>query len=302
MDDTRYPVASIVGDFHDRYRIGRVRPSEDLADGGIFRRFRSIIYGYFKRYGRDLPWRRTDDPFHILVSEVMLQQTQVARVAQKFPEFIEAFPTVEALASASLDRVLSVWRGMGYNRRARHLRDIARLLAEAHGGLVPDDHDILASLPGIGPATAASILAFAFNRPTVFIETNIRAVFIHFFFPKGNAVSDGAILPLVESAVDRRAPRRWYSALMDYGAMLKRRFPNPSRVSDRHRRQKPFQGSMRQLRGMTLRALLDRPGLTPHGIARLTGWSREDVKRAIEMLCREGLVEVRGEKVYLAED
>lgn len=302
MDDVQYPVASIVGDFHARYRIGRVRTRADLAAGDIFRRFRSIIYGYFKRYGRDLPWRRTADPYHILVSEIMLQQTQVARVAQKFPEFITAFPTAKALASASLDRVLSVWQGMGYNRRARHLRDTARLLVEAHGGLVPDDRDMLASLPGIGPATAASILAFAFNRPTVFIETNIRAVFIHFFFPKENAVSDSAILPLVEAAIDRRAPRRWYSALMDYGAMLKRRFPNPSRVSDRHRRSKPFQGSMRQLRGMILRALLERPGLTAGGIARLTGWGREDVVRAIEILGRDGLVASRGGKVYLAED
>ena len=182
--DESYDDIPIVSDFRARYRTGS-RLTGALPDDAAIRKFRSIIYGYYRKHRRDFPWRRTTDPYHILVSEIMLQQTQVGRVAEKFPEFIGAFPSIRDLARAPLGRVLTVWQGMGYNRRARYLHDLAKRVTAEHGGSVPDDPGALVKLPGIGKATAASIGAFAFNRPTLFIETNIRAVFIPFFLPRG---------------------------------------------------------------------------------------------------------------------
>ncbi|MEK7079017.1 MAG: A/G-specific adenine glycosylase, partial [Patescibacteria group bacterium] len=131
---------------------------------------------------RDFPWRNTTDPYHILVSEVMLQQTQVARVMVKFPIFIDQFSNFKELATASTKDILQVWQGMGYNRRALYLKKIAEIVITQYKGKLPDDPAILDTFPGIGEATAASIVAFAFNKPLVFIETNIRRVFIHLFF------------------------------------------------------------------------------------------------------------------------
>ncbi|HSQ93670.1 MAG TPA: A/G-specific adenine glycosylase, partial [Methanoregula sp.] len=174
------------------------------------RKFRDLVLTHYRCHGRDLAWRRTTDPYHILVSEIMLQQTQVERVSRKYPEFIAAFPDFPTLAEAPLSDVLGIWQGMGYNRRAIALQKCARRVVEEFGGTLPQDPDILATFPGIGKATAASICAFAFNRPVVFIETNIRTVFIHYFFKDTNPVHDTAILPLVKKTVDRKNPRVWY--------------------------------------------------------------------------------------------
>jgi A/G-specific adenine glycosylase len=285
-DDTAYDDASIVSDFHSRYASGGREPVKPAA----MKKFRTIIYGYFRAHGRDFPWRHTDDPYHILVSEIMLQQTQTGRVAEKFVEFIGSFPTVEALAGATLLEVMAAWQGMGYNRRARYLHELAARLAASHGGRVPDSPGELALLPGIGAATAASICAFAFNRPVVFIETNIRTVFIHFFFHDRAGVGDREILPLVEAALDRDNAREWYSALMDYGVMLKKRHANPSRKSAHHQKQKPFEGSRRQLRGQVLRALLANPGVTVKVLCAVMDRPEEAVAPVIDELVREGLV------------
>lgn len=297
--DETYDEASIVREFREAYGAGKGRTAAAKPDGAMIRKFRSVIYGYYRKHRRDFPWRRTDDPYHILVSEIMLQQTQVTRVAEKFGDFIGSFPTVEALAAAPLSRVLAEWQGMGYNRRARYLHEMAATVMSAHGGAVPDDPDALAKLPGIGRATAASICAFAFNRPTVFIETNIRAVFIHFFFHGKQKVSDSEILPLAEAALDRKKPHHWYSALMDYGAMLKRRQPNPSRKSAHHKKQKPFEGSRRQLRGMVLRALLEHPGVTTRRLSAVLGRPEDEVAAVVDGLVREKLVSAKGRSLFL---
>jgi A/G-specific adenine glycosylase len=219
--------------------------------------FRKLICDYFRTYGRDLAWRRTRDPYRIFVSEIMLQQTQVSRVAIKYPEFIAAFPDFESLAAAPLRDVLAVWQGMGYNRRARSLKEAAERVMQEFGGNLPGDEAVLTTLPGIGPATASSIAAFAFNRPVVFIETNIRRVFIHCFFHDAQGVRDKDILPLVRRMLHPTHPREWYWGLMDYGSMLKNRGENPNRRSAAYKKQAPFEGSDRQLRGMVLRLLLD---------------------------------------------
>ncbi|MBN1855737.1 MAG: A/G-specific adenine glycosylase [Dehalococcoidia bacterium] len=213
------------------------------------------VYAHFEAHGRDFPWRHTSDPYHILVSEVMLQQTQTARVAPKYTEFITVFPDVATLAHAPVADVLRVWQGLGYNRRALALRRAAQQIVALHDGRVPENRNELLALPGIGTYSASAIRAFAFNLPDPFIETNIRAAFIHHFFPDRNDVTDRELMPLVEAAMDGNNPCRWYQALMDYGAALKES-DNAARRSAHHRPQSRFAGSRREARGIILRLLL----------------------------------------------
>jgi A/G-specific adenine glycosylase len=293
--DSSYDDASIVRDFQKRYGLyKRRRPVQKPLPDAAVREFREIIYGYYKNYGRDLPWRRTDDPYHILVSEVMLQQTRVGRVSIKFQEFLRAFPTIEALASTSLRDVLAVWQGMGYNRRARYLHDLAAQIKDSGEERIPGSPDELARLPGIGWNTAAAVCAFAFNLPVAFIETNIRAVFIYFFFHGRDAVHDREILSFVEATLDRKDPRRWYSALMDYGAMLKMRRGNPTRGSAHYKKQPPFKGSRRQVRGKILAALIANGGMTLKQLAKAVDMPEDITTPIAEKLVGEGLVVKKG--------
>jgi A/G-specific adenine glycosylase len=264
------------------------------------RAFRAKIMAHYRRHGRSMPWRETRDPYRILVSEVMLQQTQVARVRAKYEEFLAVFPDLAALAAAPLDRVLAAWQGLGYNRRALALHRAARILAADHRGVLPDDTAALVALPGIGAATAAAIRAFAFDAPVVFIETNIRRVFIHEFFPDRGEVADGELVPLVAAALDKRSPRAWYYALMDYGAALARRVPNPNRRSRSYARQSRFAGSDRQVRGAILRALVGGGALTAAGVARSAGFESERVLRLLRDLEREGFVHRSGKRFGIA--
>ena len=240
--------------------------TDQVADGAIpaplsapaVERFRARVYAHYLRHQRALAWRETRDPYAILVSEVMLQQTQVARVSRYYPRFLACFPDPATLARAPLRAVLEQWSGLGYNRRALALQRTAQVVMRDHGGSLPADRDALLRLPGIGPATAGAVLAFAFERPVVFIETNIRRVYLDQFFPAAAAVPDRALLPLVACTLDRSQPRRWYYALMDYGAALGRRGANPNRRSAHYTRQSPFTGSNRQLRGLVIRLLTER--------------------------------------------
>lgn len=222
---------------------------------------------------RDLPWRRTYDPYAIWISEVMLQQTQVSRVDGRWQRWLERFPTVDALAAAAASDVLEEWQGLGYNRRALSVHRAAQAISEA-GGVFPQDPKELVKLPGIGPATAAGICAFAFNLHGVYLETNVRTVFLHELYPQAEGVPDSELVPLVELTcpasvadavnADRAAndataaltPRSWYYALLDYGAYLKKTIPNPSRRSKSHVKQSHFEGSHRQKRAELLRVLL----------------------------------------------
>jgi len=226
--------------------------------------FHALIYSYYRRYGRRLAWRETGDPYAVLVSEVMLQQTRVERVEKKYPLFLEAFPDFGALASAPLQHLLSLWQGMGYNRRALALKSIAIQVIEKHGGRLPPDPAVLETFPGIGRATAASICTFAWNIPIPFIETNVRTVYIHFFFPSREKVSDKELFPVVEMTMDRSEPRAWYNALMDYGVYLKRQpgAQDSGRRSSHYRKQPPFEGSNRKVRGEILKALTAEGSLT----------------------------------------
>jgi len=271
-----------------------------LPDQGDIYHFRERIMGFYRRNGRhNLLWRNTSDPYHILVSEIMLQQTQVSRVTEKYPLFISAFPDVVSLAGASLADVLGVWKGMGYNRRAIALREIAGLVVSRFSGFIPEDETVLSSFPGIGKATAGSIAAFAFNRPTVFIETNIRRVYIHCFFADQVPVSDNEIRPLVALTVDRERPREWYYALMDYGSELGRRITNPNRKSTHYYRQKAFEGSDRQLRGKVLKLLLQEHTLERNDLISRLGEAPERTGKILDALAFEGFIILENDTVRL---
>jgi len=258
--------------------------------------FREVVLGYYREHGRDLPWRRTTDPYRVLVSEVMLQQTQVPRVVPKYEAFLARFPDVGTLAAAPLADVLALWSGLGYNRRAKSLKAAAEVIVEKHGGSVPATVEGLTSLPGIGYATAAQVLAFAFGIGVPFLETNVRSVILHHFFEDAEQVPDAALLPLVEATLDESDPRTWYWALMDYGTYLKRALANPSRRSAHHTRQGRFEGSNRQLRGWLLRELTARPGQSAAALAAsAASFPGEMVVAALAALAAEGfLVETDG--------
>ena len=245
---------------------------EGLDSAGLLA-FRSRVLELGRRLYRDLPWRRTRDPYAVWVSEVMLQQTQVARVDGRWQRWLERFPTPGALAQAPAVEVLREWQGMGYNRRALALQRAAQRIAEL--GSFPQDQGQLVALPGIGPATAAGIRAFAFDAPGVYLETNVRAVFLHELFAGEEGVPDKRLMPLVQATCPLDAnnpqddPRTWYYALLDYGAWLKRTVPNPSRRSRGHARQSKFEGSHRQKRAELVRILLaaGEEGLAPAEVA-----------------------------------
>jgi A/G-specific adenine glycosylase len=264
----------------------------DAATVALFRR---AVYDHYHANPRPMPWRGTNDPYHILVSEVMLQQTQVERVRTKYARFLESFPTVTHLANAPLEELLRLWQGLGYNRRAIALKRCAEQIHTEHGGRFPATIPQLESLPGIGPYTARAVAAFAFGVPEPFIETNIRTVFLHFFFHGHDGVTDRRLMPLVTATLDRRNPRHWYYALMDYGSMLKRQHPNPGRRSSHHVRQSPFRGSNRELRSRMLRKIMECPGILPDELVVLLAAERGAVERNLKALTREGFVEQRGE-------
>ena len=259
--------------------------SEGIVD------FQEMVLSHYDLYGRNLVWRNTSDPYHILVSEIMLQQTQVERVSKKFPEFICAFPNFSSLANATLTDILTVWQGLGYNRRAIALQKCAIRVVNDYNGTLPADVDILATFPGIGRATASSIAAFAFNMPVVFIETNIRRVFIHFFFAAGKNVSDADIMSLVEKALYRENPRVWYWALMDLGSALKKTVPNPNRRSLHYTRQSPFEGSDRKIRGRLLKILLQNQFLNEEEILGCIAEDPDRVRRILGALESDGFIE-----------
>ncbi len=247
------------------------------------------VWSFYKTCGRSFAWRQTWDPYHIVVSEIMLQQTQTERVKEKYEQFLEALPTFDALAQAPVAQVIALWQGLGYNRRALALHKIAQQVVHEYNGILPQDPLVLQSFPGLGPATAASICAFAFNKPTCFIETNIRAVFIHSFFTGRDTVTDKELLPYIELSVDSNNPREWYYALMDYGVALKKEFKNPSRKSAHHSKQSKFEGSERQIRGMIIRELTQWHTRTLEQLCEQP-YDAQRIQNNIAALMREGFI------------
>jgi len=259
--------------------------------------FVRTVKAFYRRHGRhSLPWRRlrlrkddTVDPYKIVVSEIMLQQTQVDRVIPKYTQFIQRFPNVRSLAQASLGDVLRVWQGLGYNRRAKMLHQCAKEVFERYKGTFPRAYEELVTLPGVGPYTAGAIMAFAFNEAVPLIETNVRTVFLHHFFKDKKEVTNTEILRLVERTLDRKNPRAWYAALMDYGTYVKRNIGNQNVRSRHYTKQSPFKGSNREVRGALLRSL-SQTSKSLLMLVRELPFDRDRIVEQVRVLTAEGLV------------
>lgn len=260
--------------------------------------FRRVVWAHYRAHGRHgLPWRKTRDPYKILVSELMLQQTQVDRVIPFYADFVKRFPTAKRLAAAPLSEVLRAWQGLGYNRRAKLLHKSAKEIAK-HG--MPKDAIALEALPGVGAYTARAVATFAYGEDTLPIETNIRTVVTEHFFPKKKKVSDAEIEKVLAKTLPRGEAREWYAALMDYGAYLKRSGVSHNARSPRHAKQKTFAGSKREARGAILRALAQGSAPRARLVNLLGAKRRAQLGSALAELISEGFVSERRGRFALA--
>lgn len=262
------------------------------------REFQELIWQHGRELYRDMPWRQDTRPYYVLVSEIMLQQTQVDRVVPKFEAFIAAFPDIPSLAAASLAGVLTLWSGLGYNRRAKFLHEAARKIEADFSGEFPDSNEGLMSLPGVGVNTAGAILAYSFNKPSIFIETNVRTVYFYHYFADDSAVTDRQLKEVVEATVDREYPREWYWALMDYGTFLKRRGAGGNDKSRHYKKQSALKGSIREVRGQILKELSAGDMGLPELRNAVSADERFDV--ALAGLRKDGLVDETRETLHLA--
>ena len=259
--------------------------------------FQEIIWQKGRELYRDMPWREDTRPYYVMVSEIMLQQTQVDRVVPKFEAFIERFPTVELLAKASLGEVLQMWSGLGYNRRAKFLHEAAIKIMGEYEGRFPETSEGLISLPGIGVNTAGAILAYSFNSPSIFIETNIRTVYFYHFFLERDEVSDTELRAVVEATTDTEHPREWYWAMMDYGSYLKKQGIGQNNKSRHYKKQSPLKGSVREVRGQILK-LLTTADLDEREL-RTELTADERFEPALTSLEKEGLISKTGHTFHL---
>lgn len=262
--------------------------------------FIELVWTEGRRLFRDMPWRSDTRPYYVLVSEIMLQQTQVERVIPKFTAFIERFPAIEVLAEASLADVLALWSGLGYNRRAKFLHEAARMVVSEYGGAFPHDFEGLMKLSGVGRNTAGAILAYSFNQPVVFVETNIRTVYFHHFFAGSDLVADAEVEALVEATVDREHPREWYWALMDYGSWLKRSGVSLNALSRHYTKQTPLRGSVREIRGAILKVLTELGEVSEVDLCMKMPVVDERFPVALAALLAEGLVVQTAGRLHLA--
>lgn len=277
----------------------------NLPHPARIRSFQRTVLDYYAEHGRDLPWRRTRDPYAILVSEFMLQQTQVARVITRYGRFLDAFPNVRSLAGAALTDVLAEWQGLGYNRRALALHRAAHRIVIDHGGVIPSSPSALRELPGVGASTAGAVCAFAYDCAQPFVETNIRSAVIHHFFAGAEDIPDTAILGVVEATLDRDDPRTWYYAMMDYGSWVKQNHQDPAIRSRHHTIQAPFAGSHRQLRAEVLRVVLcaSPATMTPSEVHRFCSTSDKDlgeIRTVLEELLDDGFLSRQADRYRIA--
>lgn len=260
--------------------------------------FNEEIWEKARELYRDMPWRDNTDPYYVFVSELMLQQTQVDRVIPKFELFMHTFPTVADLAAAPLSDVLTVWSGLGYNRRAKFLHEAAKKVVADFAGVIPGTYEQLVLLPGIGPNTAGAILNYSFNIPTVFIETNVRTVYFHHFFEDQALVTDKELKVMVEQTIDREHPREWYWGLMDYGSYLKKQGVGRNDKSSHYKKQAPLKGSLREIRGQILKTLAVHP--VAYDTLKTDMPDDDRFEIALAALIKEGFVVRSGDTLQLA--
>ena len=261
-----------------------------IPDAHVLAAFRQRVLTWFATNRRDLPWRRTTDPYAVLVSEMMLQQTQVARVVPRYEEWLGAFPTLEALAVASLADALTRWQGLGYNNRARRLRDCAVRAVETtppgKDAALPRGLDGLLGLPGIGPYTARAVLIFAHNDDLAAVDANVRRVLTHELgLPADLPARD--VQAVADVVLPRGRSRDWHNALMDYGALVLT--ARATGIAPRTR-QSAFQGSRRQQRARLLRILLRRGPQTITQLADALSLEPLATRELVGLLGDDGLV------------
>lgn len=261
--------------------------------------FRELIRQKASEFYRDMPWRRDTRPYYVLVSELMLQQTQVDRVIPKFEAFIAAFPNVQTLAQASLAEVLKLWSGLGYNRRAKYLHDAAKMIIAEFAGEFPESEEELRKLPGVGPNTAGAIRAYAFNQPAIFIETNVRTVYFHHFFPEGDRVDDKELREVVAATIDPENPREFYWALMDYGSWLKKQGVGRVQQSRHYTKQSALKGSVREVRGQIVKVLAKKD-MTQESLQKSVDFDGRFMP-ALAGLIRDGLVAQADDILHLTK-
>lgn len=271
-------------------------PADPFPEGSgehpaVITEFKDIIYSHYREHGRSFPWRETKDPYRILLSEMMLQQTQTERVLPKYQVFLETFPTLHELADASLTDVLYLWKGLGYNRRALALKQIAVTACSEYDGRLPETQQELLDLPMVGPATSAALMAFAYGKPALYLETNIRRVYLYFFFHDLQKVRDKEIYRLLECSLDSEDPRSWYYALMDYGVFLRKTIVNPNKRSAHYTRQGEFRNSNRQLRGLLLTLLTQTGPLRLDDLIDRIDFPEERIRRCLSDLRTEGFLQ-----------
>jgi A/G-specific adenine glycosylase len=280
---------------------------------------RRALRAWYRPRREGYPWRRDGiDPYAVLVSEVMLQQTQAARVAAAFDGFLRRFPDVSSLAAAAPADVLRAWSGLGYHRRAVALHEAARTIVRVHGGEVPGDPEALQHLPGVGPYTASAVASIAFGRPVVAMDVNVRRVASRVVLGREPQRDDPRIAAAARVLLDRRDPATWNQAMMDLGREVCRPTPRcevcPFEPWCRFRRggragrpaaaprQSPFEGSNRQVRGRIVAVLRERPSAGLSGLAAATGFGADRIGSAVTGLVRDGIVERRGRSFRLPED
>jgi A/G-specific adenine glycosylase len=259
--------------------------------------FQNIILTHYKDSGRTFPWRENTSPWGVLVSEFMLQQTQTERVIDYWNRWMKKWPFPKDLAEASLEEVLREWSGLGYNRRARFLKETAVKITNNFDGQVPQNRELLKTLSGIGEYSSGAIACFAYNVPCIFIETNIRRVLIHFYFQDQSEINDSELFPILEEILYEKNPREWYWALMDYGSELKKVTINPNRRSAHYTKQSKFEGSLRQVRGAIIRTLAKDGPADAKALHEKTGFEYERLDQALEKLHHESMV-AENEGIY----
>ncbi len=247
-----------------------------------------------------MQWRKTRDPYKIFISELMLQQTQVDRVIPQYANFVKKFPTIRHCAFSPLQEILIAWKGLGYNRRAVYIKRTAEIITRDYKGKFPKDYKALRALPGIGDYTARAIQTFAWNTPNVFIETNIRRIFLYEFFPRIEKVADSSLLLCVQKTLPKKHMREWYWALMDYGAIAMKNIDNPNRRSLRYARQTKFEGSQRHARSFALAYVAKNKSATITQIKKqfllfpkLSSYGGEKLVLILATLSRDGFLEKR---------
>ncbi len=259
--------------------------------------FQKKILEWYEKNQRSLPWRHNRDPYRILISEVMLQQTQVARVIEKYQLWMHSFPTIQELANASTRDVLSHWSGLGYNRRALFLHRLAKELVETYDGKFPESEKVLLSLPGIGKYTARALLCFAFDQQIAVVDTNIKKIILT-QFPQAKDVSEREIEEIAGSLLPEGKAYEWNQALMDYASMELKNIAHP-RVA----KQKPFQQSDRLYRGEILRILLKNSSLSENDLYREVCKKKEvertRFERILSGMVREDLLKRQGQMIAI---